>query len=529
MLIVDDDRLDREGLSAQLDWKKYLIDEVFMASNGPAALEILQKHDIDIMFTDAKMPVMSGVELAQRVKQIKPSIKAVIISGYDDFEFMKSAIRADAYDYILKPVHTQELEACVINVVDSVLGDKQEQNEKNMLLNMASAGVPLLRQKLMLDLLYGMSNNLEDRIKELDIPLNTGCMVVLLIETDDYQLYAHRNYQKVKELWEIINGMNPREQYRFDPVLIDDGRLAVVVSTCGHLGFGEETEKAVVSLAEEILNIVTPICNVTIGVGGVVNSYRELKESYNMSVEAILSKLYNGTERILPYVDYREKSDKHHLFQTSDLEIADCLNKLDLPKAIYLLNYMFDCFEQQNGSNLNTVQYHCINIVSRMEITLRDFNVSIDDLFGKKINLIEKLLKFEDILNIRQWMINVLRAAIEHLDVKRKSNASIIVKEVIAYVESNYKEEISLNIIAKCLFYSPNYLGNIFKQETGKYFSEYLTKYRIKKSAELLQDRKIKIKEVSLAVGYKDMPTFIKNFKSVYGITPSEYRARNAE
>jgi len=246
LLIVDDERLDREGLLRQLDWEIHAIDEVMIANNGPNAIKILKEKNIDILMTDIKMPVMSGIELARQARSINPEIKIVFISGYDDFEFMKAAIKVSAYEYILKPVQTDELETCI-----------------------------------------------------------TG----------------------------------------------------------------------------------------------------------------LINKIFIENERAQPFDN----------------------------------------------------------------------------------------------------------------DTKRKNNSSVVINQVIGYIEANYKKNISLNVIAKSMFYTPNYLGSLFKQETGQYFSDFLVGFRIKKAATLLRSKKIKIVEASLSVGYKDMPTFIKNFKSIYGVTPSEYRAGNQD
>ncbi|MCL2003069.1 MAG: response regulator [Oscillospiraceae bacterium] len=524
VLIVDDEKLDREGLSRQLDWEKYSIVDVFLEKNGPAALESIRRNDIDILLTDMKMPAMSGIELAQHARQINPSVKIIFISGHDDFEYMKSAIQLNAYEYLLKPVQTDDLAACIAGVVNSIQTERQEQNERSKLIRMANVGLPLLRQRLMLDLLFGIGNQFEDRMNELNVPLATGLMAVLLVEIDDRQASPEENERKTGELLKIICSLPARDPYGLESVRIEGGRLAVLVNARIHMPL-QEMERVIIDLAEELLGLMTPFCSVTIGIGDVVENYRGLNGSYSQSVQAVLSKLYNGKGKVLRFAgDPTEDADNN--LQTIDYEIADCLTKLDWAKATYLLDYMFDYFEQRKGSDPYAIQYHCINIISRMEITLRDLNVQAESLFGRKINLIEKLLKFETILDIRQWMKNIVHISIQHLDVRRKSHAGIIAGEVIRVVEAKYKEDISLNVIAKSLFYTPNYLGSVFKQETGRYFSEYLTEYRIEKAAEMLRGRKIKVLEAALSVGYRDMPTFIKNFKSIHGVTPSEYRAR---
>jgi len=113
---------------------------------------------------------------------------------------------------------------------------------------------------------------------------------------------------------------------------------------------------------------------------------------------------------------------------------------------------------------------------------------------------------------------------IQFIQSKEKSVNERLVNKIIVYVEEHYASNITLEKIAQDLWYTPNYLGTIFKQETKMNFSKYLMEYRIRQAAKLLQDHKLKILEVSILTGYNNIPTFIKNFKSVYGVTPSEYR-----
>jgi len=530
LLIVDDEKLDRIGLSRQLDWESFSITTVILANNGPAAIDILKTNKIDILLTDIKMPVMSGIELAKHARNINPSLKIVFVTGYDDFDYMKVAIQIQAYEYILKPVQSDELEACIIGLVNAIYDDRKEQNEKSKLLRTADFGMPLLRQRLLLDLLFGIGNKFEERMDEYNISLKTGSMAVLLVETDDYKMAVGESDGKHKELFEIITYIPTSKQYRFEAVQIEAGRVAVLINMSADLP-SQEMKETLDCIANEFLSHTMRFLNVTIGVGHITDSYRYLNASYEISVRAILSKLYSGTGRVLYFSnDNKEEIAKDaDPLKSIDLELAACLTKLDLTKAMYLLNNMFDHFEQCNGNDVYAVKYLCINIVSRIEVTLLDYNISADELFGKKVNLIEDILKHNNMHDVRKLIKNIIFVSIKHLDSRRQSSSAIIVREVMSYIEANFKNDVSLNTIAKSLFYSPNYLGNIFKQETGRYFSEYLTEYRIKKAAELLQERKIKVLEASLSVGYKDMPTFIKNFKSIFGMTPSEYRARRLQ
>ena len=518
LLITDDEVLDREGLARQLDWKQYSISEVFIAKDGPQALEILRKNDIDILLTDIKMPLMSGIELAQYARQIHPLIQIVFISGYDDFVYAKMAISINVFEYILKPVSTQELATCITNLVERSRKQKEELEQQGSLLRVASEGMQLLRHKLMLDLLFGVYNNIESRMKDMNMLQGASQLTVLLVELNEYHTFPYES--RMDRLQEIIDNID--FQYELEPIKVKEDRLGIVVSA------HKDTtpcmmEDALVELSKKIVAQASRYFNITIGVGSTVSNYRELCNSYDRSVQALLNKQDNGNEGVLHFTGDTTQDNGRSLHKIEE-EIAECLKNLDLVKAMHLLDYLFDSFEQNKDSSINSIQYYCVNIISQTVAVLQNFNVNTDDLVGSTGSLIQKLLKLEAILDIRQWMRSIIRTMIDHLDVKRKSKSREIVEKVIAYVESNYKENISLNKIAKDIYYTPNYLGNIFKQETNRNFNDYLMEYRIRQAATLLCEHDLKVLDVSKLVGYKDMPSFIKNFKSIYGVTPSEYR-----
>lgn len=103
---------------------------------------------------------------------------------------------------------------------------------------------------------------------------------------------------------------------------------------------------------------------------------------------------------------------------------------------------------------------------------------------------------------------------------------SRLVREIVATMQSRLHENLTLKNIAQQFAFSPNYLGHLFKEETGQGFSEMLTELRMNRARELLKDPKVKIYEVAGQVGYRYMPYFSRQFKETFGMTPMEFRKR---
>ncbi|MFA6690021.1 MAG: response regulator, partial [Sphaerochaetaceae bacterium] len=103
LIIVDDDELIRKGLEKVIPWNKLGFAVMGTFSSAIDALESLRNRDVDVILTDVKMPKMSGLELIEEAKRLNPTCKAVIISGFGEFELVKSALTLKAEDYLLKP------------------------------------------------------------------------------------------------------------------------------------------------------------------------------------------------------------------------------------------------------------------------------------------------------------------------------------------------------------------------------------------------------------------------------------------
>lgn len=102
VLIVDDDKLVRKGISSAMPWNEFNMEVIGEASNGQKALEFLQSHPVDLMLTDLAMPVMSGIELMRAAKQLYPELHIVVLTLHQDFDYIQEALRLGAIDYIAK-------------------------------------------------------------------------------------------------------------------------------------------------------------------------------------------------------------------------------------------------------------------------------------------------------------------------------------------------------------------------------------------------------------------------------------------
>lgn len=120
ILFVDDEKIIREGMKEIIDWKRLGCDKLLMAENGSRAIELLESETIDLVITDIYMQKMTGIELAKTIKERWPMVKVIILSAYEDFGYAREAITAGVFQYLLKPIVPEEMEAAILDVMESV-------------------------------------------------------------------------------------------------------------------------------------------------------------------------------------------------------------------------------------------------------------------------------------------------------------------------------------------------------------------------------------------------------------------------
>lgn len=180
VVLADDEPEVLRSIQRTLDWEKYGFSVVGAFLNGLDVLEFLENHDVDIVFTDIRMPFMDGIELMHKIKEKYPYIKLVIISGYDDFQYAKEALIHGVLDYILKPINAREMSEVLQKVKDKMDTELEEKQSIQKLRKLYLENQPIIRENFLNRLVLG---NIKE--KALQEEKKTG-----LIRMGEYKYWA---------------------------------------------------------------------------------------------------------------------------------------------------------------------------------------------------------------------------------------------------------------------------------------------------------------------------------------------------
>lgn len=535
VFLVEDEILIREGIKNSIEWEKEGYEFVGEASDGELALPMILKEKPDILITDIRMPFMNGLELSKLVKQELPGTKILILSGYDDFEYAKDAIKVGVTEYLLKPISSSKLLETLQSVSMQISRERKESELRETYQQEMQENTELKKMKLFSRLISGeisLAEALEEG-KEFNMNLSARMYQIILFKVQAERLEQERESGDVYGAVEQMVGDFP-SIYSFQRS----------VNGWAFLITGEEEEELrdrMEEFVEKLQTLVRRYSNVEYfgGIGKPVCRLRELSISFWEADKAFASRFTQDMNQIvsgeqLQIVQgndgfetgsYGEVEKAHHV-------VEKFLNNGAKEEVASFVDACLGEIPENNFKSLMMRQYIIMNIyitvMSFCEKITADAGKVLEDVVLEKRG--EELKKAVSTANskedMKEYVVHLVEQAIEVRNAASGKRYTDIIQIARNQIESTYMEEdISLNAIAAGVGMSPSYFSSIFSKEMGKTFVEYLTEIRIEKAKELLVCTSMKTSEVGYEVGYKDPHYFSYIFKKILGCSPKEYRA----
>jgi len=533
LVIVDDEPMERTYMKQFIDWSSMGIEIAGEAANGVDGLKICSIVKPDIILTDIKMPEMDGLEFSRKVKEILPDIKVVFISGHGDFDYARSAVDLNAFGYILKPFRIEEVMEVVRKVLSKCDDEQKKEDERVQLRKILDENKGILKDSLIRELMDGtdIDDGIWERINYLGLKISKGIYCVLLLEVDEYENAVRNMTVEEKQIFSlsILEKIRQKLDKRCmgEVVKVSGKNYIIMLSISGEVS-KEFSAGETYSVAESVKSRIEEMnITVTIGISSTCDELNGLSILHEEARNALQYKLFNMKGQIIN-IDYLQFSNAKTEIDLKmlDNKVVKCLRLGSVEKVHELMNELFDSILPSKNISGNYIQNVCISIMCSAMRFLNEINCTFDDVLGDGVLVWNKLLKFETIDDVKQWMTNIFAAIIETVNLKKKSKNQMIVDKIIEIMNEKYSEDLTTKELSKVIFISPNYIGAIFKEETGIGILTFLTRLRMEKAEEMLKDPNMKVYEIAQKVGYNNTPYFSTIFRDYTGMTPSEYRER---
>jgi two-component system, response regulator YesN len=531
VLIVDDERLIREGIKNSISWSEHRISEVMTAKDGLEALQMMETFMPDILFTDIKMPRMNGLELLKKVKKLNERIKIIILSGYDDFEYVQAALQDGALDYLRKTIDMDGLIKVIKKSIEEIEKDRAKIEKEQLLANLLEMSMPLLKHKYLNILISGPVNseNMLQKLKFIGIDFNFNNCSIAIIAIDNQIIL--RDSRSIEEWLLIKYNLNKIiEDNISDQALVFENNFEQFVviyslNRCNALDNDNDVInnfKIIKTEVNRTLNI-----NVSIGISNKCQGVDHISDCYEQAVNVLDHRMFTGQGSIILASDVKKNIvSYYHLDSEQQRFLVSSLRAGEKEQALKLINDIFDNIMSMQNLSKNNLQGLCIEVLTIISRVLEEYDITLQSITGNNFIDFEEINRYETCMDMKQWVVSIIEKAVDNIINTKIVGTRKIVEKVKRYVDENYCNEITLGMAAEMVHISPNYFSSIFSTEVGQGFLEYITAKRIEKAKELLCKKGVKVHEVGNEVGYDNQYYFSRIFKKHTGMSPLEYKEK---
>lgn len=504
VLLVDDEKIVREGLKHLIDWAQLGFCVCGEAANGEEALEKIKKYQPGLILMDIRMPRMNGIDFIAHAREDKFQGEFIILSGFSDFQYAKAALHHGAAFYLTKPIDEDELQESVLSVKERIL---QRQNHKYSLHQyLSKAKIQVLQ-----DLLLGKEFNTS--ITYLEMGLNAPIYQVIMYE--GYSPFYHS--YNFADILRVTNQNNDS----FESITISNSNIILLKgnfamerfnSCLKHYAAG--TEKG------------SPLDTIFLTYGPAVTDLSELHKSYEACRQLMERRFFcQENQHVLSYEILPSMEERHLVLSPESansyserlMNDIQSFNRRMIEEELHQLrDELFHCQD-----DLMCIKRFLADIFLQIkQMTLHRYrnadipfahNSVIIELIENKYYLYEILLYFSEQFDI------IIRAT-------GTNSSESVFDDILHYIDHNYQMPLKLETMAPIFGYNSSYLGKLFHQKSGHSFNTWLDIVRIREASSLLLETSLKVYEISAQVGYKNVDYFHQKFRKLKGMSPAEFR-----
>lgn len=513
LLIADDEKNIRDGLKCILDWEALGFILCGEAANGEEALSLILKNNPSLVLLDIRMPKLSGIDIIRIAREQDYNGKFIILSGYSDFSYAQAAIRYGVEYYLTKPIDEDEL-LDAINTIRENIAQEHHQSDS----------ITLYREKAKDTILHELVTGVwkKDSITGLS---STDFQSMELI-CDIYQVVIYEKFGPLSE----------DQDYHFADLLN--------ITNNGNRSFEsfQEDNKNVILLKgsfalrrfEEFLNHYekmelqegSPMSSFFLAYGRPVKNLDEIYLSYEEASALTKRRFFciQG-QHTLGYQELPNLTS--HSLLVSDDKLNEYCNALtnylqaNNRKQVAATFFSLEEYLYSVDSSIESIRLFLTDLFLQLKENINKIYNSSRVVFPSNSAIIDHIDNCHYLYEIILYISEQVKTIMDSND---NTSRDSILDDILYYIDNNYQNNIKLETIAPLFGYNSAYLGKLFTKAIGENFNSYVDHRRIEHSKKLLEQRNIKVYEVSEQVGYKNVDYFHKKFKKYVGISPAEYR-----
>jgi two-component system response regulator YesN len=511
VLLVDDERMILEGISVIINWEAYGTVLSGTARNGLEAFDYISREQPDIVISDIRMPGMDGLQLVEKTKELYPSTKFILLSGFDEFAYAQKAMGFGVQHYLLKPCNEQHIGQALQETVTEI---ESRERRKHFLQNMEhefKKMMPHVKQQFLKELVtnktYG-NRDWDDFKRLFNLTLDQQKVRILLFQLEGTFEFEH--IFALKNIAEDIIGQQ---------ILL----LGTTINKHVLILIKDELETAMLfNIIEDIRTTFGGFYHVeTTTALSEAGEIKQTRQLYRETLICLNHRFYLGEGSLITQKDIRlSPQSEQDTFEIDEERIVLLIKTGRWEEVDAELNTILNDLKERRLEPTVTKSY-------LIQLYLSIIRQSETDRLQDYLKQVVNMEEMDTLDSLRIFICEAARDITHsNYDLNRGINSKVI-KRVTDVIEENLENPgLSLLWVANEMIYmNADYLGKLFKKETGEKFSNYVMKARIEKAVECMrQDKDLKVFELAEKLGFGDNPQYFSQvFKRFTGLTPSEF------
>lgn len=521
VIVADDEYELRQAMIETIDWQSIGFEVVGEAENGAEALELVERLEPDLLLTDIKMPFISGIELARRVREIRPAMQIAFLSGYDDFQYAQQAIQYNIIKYLLKPISSEQLTQ-ELRDIKRIMDERQAlfitHTEVDVRqLQLESFLFSLLMDTDTVSTTPSVMKEMYDTAIELQLIRNTegnarfNVMVSRFLDSDHQVITNHQHIHALDAI--------ARKHVNCGSVY-SEGKIITLLE-----GMQWELDKYSSIIGNEIIQTTKRVMNQEcyIGFGGMFDQLSKAHSSYSEARNAI--EYGQGTHLNLSFIHDIERKDslKYEYIDVVSMELEKLMKSCSKEELVQYIEEVFSTIKV--STDVDLLIMHVISRLCKLVRSLCD-DTTANDFFAKASILSSSMSK----QTLEEKCHNIIDFCIlckDSITKQNRLNAQVICDNLMELIDQEYgKEEFSLSVASDRLFISASYLSALIKKTMGESFVVLLTKKRMEVAREKVLYSSAKVLDIANECGYSDQHYFSYCFKRQFGMSPIKMRGK---
>ena len=517
LLIVQSEYADYSQLCATVDFRQMGVDEVEWCGDGQTAFEKILKDAPDAVFTDIRLPGLDGIELLSRCREHGIACRFVIVSRWARFEYAQSVMRLGAEDYLVKPVERSEL----LRVIGSLVEDHRAQEAKDINQRLFSTR-RALRNSFMAAFTAADAPehySIEELNQTYHFKFREGVFRSAIISIYDLPQ---------SECGVFLPALAQNMRARFDPLCYEmipyirgNERLTLTFNYAEESAAGAHFGDLLDILEEHKQKRGCDKVSFSIGLGTPETDIRDLHRTLETAERAVRCRMFRGPNQLFAYDSMRFEA-----INGEDLLTPTVLG--ELRSSVDLLDYA--AFRRTLDSAFAPVSYNtdpaAVIDISRAAADAvfcgcRDAGYAAVTKEDRNV-LLDALSDSPSLSNLIDGLADWTQTKFAQCQEERRSSRPV--RTAQRYIQTHYMEPLTLEHIAEQVHLNASYFSIVFKKQTGRNFSDFLTECRIEAAKQLLRETDMNVSDICEKVGYLDRKYFSRTFTKLVGVKPSVYR-----